>query len=78
APLRSYALADDAYAPLGGVRWLVSRYPNAKAEVRNVAPTDVGQKKLGHFGFFRDKVRESLWAEASTWLGTVALPPPSR
>jgi predicted alpha/beta hydrolase len=72
APLRSYAIADDVYAPLGGVEWLVSRYPNAKAEVRNIVPAEVGQKKIGHFGFFRDKVRTSLWAEASEWLGAAA------
>jgi predicted alpha/beta hydrolase len=68
APLRSYALTDDAYAPLAGVQWLVSRYPNARSEVRSVSPAEAGVRKLGHFGFFRDKVRDSLWAEAAQWL----------
>ena len=74
-PLRTYALTDDAYAPLQGVQWLASRYPNARAEVRSVAPAEVGQRKLGHFGFFRERVRDTLWAEAAAWLaGAARLP----
>jgi predicted alpha/beta hydrolase len=32
----------------------------------------VGQKKLGHFGFFREKARETLWREAAEWLLSAA------
>jgi predicted alpha/beta hydrolase len=73
-PLRTYALTDDAYAPLQGVQWLASRYPNAGAEVRSVTPAQVGQRKLGHFGFFRERVRDTLWAEAAAWLAAPSSP----
>ena len=69
APLRAYAIADDAFAPLGAVRALMKLYPSARSEVRVVQPRDVGAASIGHFGFFRERFRDTLWREAAEWLG---------
>ena len=34
----------------------------------NLAPADVGLKSIGHFGFFKEPLRDNLWGEAATWL----------
>lgn len=68
APLRAYAITDDPFAPLGAVQALGALYPNARWETRRVAPADVGAKSLGHFGFFRERFRDSLWRETADWL----------
>jgi predicted alpha/beta hydrolase len=68
APLRAYAISDDAFAPLTAVEALRPLYPNAQWETRRLAPRDVGAKTLGHFGFFRERFRDSLWREAADWL----------
>ena len=68
APVRAYAITDDAFAPLPAVEALGRLYPNARWETRRVAPRDVGAKALGHFGFFRERFRDSLWREAADWL----------
>ena len=67
-PIRAYAIADDAFAPLSAVEALRRLYPAARWETRRVAARDVGAKSLGHFGFFRERFRDSLWREAADWL----------
>ncbi|HWI38023.1 MAG TPA: alpha/beta fold hydrolase [Burkholderiales bacterium] len=67
-PIRAYAITDDAFAPPSAVEALRRLYPNARWETRRVAPRDVGAKSLGHFGFFRERFRDSLWREAADWL----------
>jgi len=68
APLRAYAFSDDPFAPLHAVHKLLELYPNAPGEVRAMAPRDLGVRRIGHFGFFREPFRDTLWPEARDWL----------
>ena len=68
APLRAYAISDDAFAPLPAVEALGRLYPNSRWETRRVAPRELGVDSIGHFGFFRERFRDSLWREAADWL----------
>jgi predicted alpha/beta hydrolase len=68
APLRAYAISDDPFAPLRAVEALAALYPNCSWETRQVAPHELGVKALGHFGFFRERFRDSLWRESADWL----------
>ncbi len=66
--LLAYGLDDDGFAPARGVRALVSFYEGARAETRVIAPAALGEKAIGHFGFFRPRFEENLWREARSWL----------
>lgn len=68
APIRFYALSDDAFAPARAVEALARLYPGSRPEIRRVEPKDVGADRIGHFGFFRERFRDSLWREAADWL----------
>jgi predicted alpha/beta hydrolase len=68
APMRLYAIVDDAFAPARAVEALADLYPRSRAEIRRVAPAQVGAKRIGHFGFFREAFRDTLWHEAADWL----------
>jgi len=68
APMRAYAIADDAFAPLPAVQALAALYPNARWETRELRPRELGVKAVGHFGFFRERFRDSLWRETADWL----------
>jgi predicted alpha/beta hydrolase len=68
APLRAYAISDDPFAPRRAVDALGKLYPNSRWETRSVAPRDLGVKSIGHFGFFRERFRDTLWGEAGDWL----------
>ncbi len=67
-PLRAIWLADDSYAPLPAVKALLGFYPAAPGEVVEVYPRLVGAQKIGHFGFFRERFRDTLWKGAADWL----------
>jgi predicted alpha/beta hydrolase len=68
APIRAYAMSDDAFAPVAAVQALLDLYPASKSEIRRVHPRDVGAERIGHFGFFRESFRDTLWREAAQWL----------
>ena len=67
-PLRAIWLADDSYAPLPAVRALLGFYPSAPGEIVEVHPRLVGAERIGHFGFFRERFRDTLWKTAADWL----------
>jgi predicted alpha/beta hydrolase len=68
APIRLYAISDDRFAPPRAVAALAALYSFSKPEIRSVKPKDVGADHIGHFGFFRERFRDSLWREARDWL----------
>lgn len=67
-PIRSYSFSDDIHAPRAAVEALIGCYTNAAIEWNHRTPQEVGVPKIGHFGFFRDQFRESLWTETTAWL----------
>jgi len=68
APLRAYVAADDGFAPPRAAAALLELYSGARAELRTISPRDVGADRIGHFGFFRERFRDTLWREAADWL----------
>ncbi|HEX3130460.1 MAG TPA: alpha/beta fold hydrolase [Thermoanaerobaculia bacterium] len=61
-PILAWSFEDDLFAPRPAVEWLLRLYGNAPVEHRH-RPGEVG-----HFGFFRERFRDSLWKEAADWL----------
>lgn len=61
--LRAYAILDDGYAPLSGVQALTEMYTRASAELRIVRPSDVGAKRIGHFGIFKSRFSDTVWRD---------------
>ncbi len=68
APIRSYWIADDSYAPRAATEAILREYANAKSELVAVDPASHGGGRIGHFGFFRARFRDTLWREAADWL----------
>lgn len=70
-PLLAYGFDDDHYAPPAAVDALLQHYPNVQLTRRQIAPASLQMRKIGHFGFFRDRMRDTLWREIRQWLETV-------
>ena len=68
APIRAYAISDDPFAPLSAIKALLELYPASKSEIRTIHPRDLGATAIGHFGFFRERFRDTLWRDAADWL----------
>jgi predicted alpha/beta hydrolase len=60
-PLVALSITDDELMTERGTRVLVDCYANAPRRVERIAPADVQVKRIGHFGFFRDQFKTSLW-----------------
>lgn len=69
-PLLNYAFDDDAYASPAAIEALLARYPAAPIERRVVRAAEHGA--LGHFGFFREAHRDTLWPALADWLDRAA------
>jgi len=66
--LRAVGMSDDDWAPPATVAGLLAGYTGTTPEHITVTPEAAGQKKIGHFGYFREPSREPLWREAAEWL----------
>jgi predicted alpha/beta hydrolase len=68
APLRVYSISDDAYAPPRSVEAFLAFYPNAPRKVERVDAAAMDGGPIGHFGFFRERFRATLWREVADWM----------
>ncbi|MEO8718853.1 MAG: alpha/beta fold hydrolase [Burkholderiales bacterium] len=68
APIRAYAVADDSYAPLKAVEAFLDFYPNSVRNLERVDPAQVGDGPIGHFGFFRERFKDTLWKDSADWM----------
>jgi predicted alpha/beta hydrolase len=68
APLCLYSFTDDPYAPRPAVESLLDAYTGADITHRHLTPAEVGVSEIGHFGFFRERFRDTLWQESVAWL----------
>lgn len=77
-PILAYGFDDDRYAPAKAIDALLRRHPACAAVRRQVRPKDVGAQRIGHFGFFREAMRDTLWRDTADWMRDVAqsAPPP--
>lgn len=67
-PILALSFSDDGYAPGPAVEQILSFYPNAEVEHRHLEPAGAGARAIGHFGFFRERFRETLWQQSLDWL----------
>jgi predicted alpha/beta hydrolase len=60
-PIVSLSFADDEYMSLANTKALHGLYSGAPQRLKRIAPRDIGEKRIGHFGFFRPKQEQALW-----------------
>ncbi|MDM4766367.1 alpha/beta fold hydrolase [Pelomonas sp. SE-A7] len=68
APMLSLAFTDDEFMSRRNTESLHGFYVGAKPELRRIAPTDIGERRIGHFGFFRSRFEAKLWPQVAQWL----------
>ncbi|WP_223572217.1 alpha/beta hydrolase family protein [Xanthomonas citri] len=67
-PILCYGFTDDPWATEPAIDELVSHFTSATITPRQISPTDIGSRAIGHLGFFRERHRESLWPGVADWL----------
>jgi predicted alpha/beta hydrolase len=68
-PLKFVSFTDDALiAPKRAVQAIAGWFGSTDKAHRHIHPKEIGVTAIGHFGFFRESFRDTLWREALTWL----------
>ena len=68
APILRYSFADDEMITERAIDSLHSFYRGSRVERRHLAPAEIGEERIGHFGFFYPRSRDKLWAPVLEWL----------
>lgn len=59
--LTAFSIDDDDYAPREAVDWMTQQYQNAPKKSIHLIPADFEVSKIGHFGVFKERFRETIW-----------------
>jgi len=70
-PVLALSMSDDELMTLRGTHNLVNLYANTERRVESITPADLQVRRIGHFGFFRDQFRQSLWPRAAAALAAL-------
>jgi predicted alpha/beta hydrolase len=69
APVRFMQFTDDSWGTPAAVGHMAEHFTaSTDRSIWLVKPAEAGVKKIGHFGFFRPDVRDTLWKPAADWL----------
>ena len=68
APILAIRFSDDSFATEAATLRVLALYQNCPATQMVLGPSDAGGQKIGHFGFFRSRFRDTLWPRVLKWL----------
>jgi predicted alpha/beta hydrolase len=69
APIRFAQVFDDPWGTPAAVGHMAEHFTGSRdRSVWEVTPAEAGVQKIGHFGFFRPDLRDTLWKQAAAWL----------
>jgi predicted alpha/beta hydrolase len=69
-PIRGYSFEDDHIVTKRAIDHLHTFYRAAEVERVHLAPVAMGTARIGHFGFFTEASRETLWRESLEWFSS--------
>lgn len=69
-PTLAYTISDDPFGTPAAVTRLLGYYGNSERTLVSLTPSELHLKQIGHFAFFHDRFRCSLWPETLRWLTT--------
>jgi predicted alpha/beta hydrolase len=68
APILAVGLDDDPHGTPAAIDRLLLYFTSSMWRHWRIAPSDLGVEEIGHFAFFHDRFKESLWPIALEWL----------
>lgn len=68
------SLTDDPFGTVAATERLLGYLQHAERRHQRLAPGDISVAQVGHFAFFHDRFRETLWPIALAWLQQGGLP----
>ncbi len=62
-PITSFSFTDDEMMSQQNIVSFHGFYSSSSKKMKRISPDDVGEKRIGHFGFFKEKYQQCLWVE---------------
>lgn len=72
-PVLALSVQDDEMMTLRGTQSLIGFYANAPRRIEVVQPAEALARRIGHFGWFRESFRATLWPRTIASLNALAL-----
>ena len=60
-PIVSLSFVDDEMMSLANIESIHGFYSSAPRKMTRIVPREVGEPRIGHFGFFRPRFEQALW-----------------
>lgn len=60
-PVLALSITDDELMTWRGTQNLINLYSGAPRRFERITPGELGVRRVGHFGFFRDQFHQNLW-----------------
>lgn len=76
APILALGIEDDPFGTVPALERLLACYTGSERHHLRLAPVDIGVPAIGHFAFFHDRFRETLWPLVRDWLAEGKISPP--
>lgn len=73
-PALMLGFTDDAFATAAGAHRFLSEFPRVVASHVELAPTQIGLQRIGHFGFFSRVAESELWPIALAYIRDGVVP----
>lgn len=67
-------LSDDPFGTPAALERLLAYFRNSRRRRLEIDPARLGVEKIGHFAFFHERFRPTLWEDAWHWLADGRLP----
>jgi len=67
-PMLALSFPKDEFASKASVDWLINQFEQVSLERQHIIPQEHNIPTIGHFGFFRDKFKDSLWQTTHDWI----------
>jgi predicted alpha/beta hydrolase len=64
----SMGFSDDPFGTPAALTRLLDYFKAAKRTRLEVVPERIGEASIGHFAFFNDRFRQTLWSDSLQWL----------
>ncbi|MEO8021987.1 alpha/beta fold hydrolase [Polaromonas sp.] len=71
-PVLALSITDDELMTWRGTQNLINLYTGTERSFERITPADLGVKRIGHFGFFRQQFSQSLWPRTVDMLERMA------
>ncbi|MER1967435.1 alpha/beta fold hydrolase [Castellaniella sp. GW247-6E4] len=74
APILALGIEDDPYGTEAALDRLLRYYSASPRRHLRIDPQDLGLGMVGHFAFFHERFRDTLWPYALEWLRHASIP----